>query len=286
MFHAATARRWSRRGVLAGIAGAVAGPALVSSGAMAQANPVVNVTLPTPGSAGSIWRAAIASLDPSLSAGFDLHWIAGDPGQMQVQLAAGALDVGVFGAIGACDHRAQGQRHYLVRSRSQQPRQDHRQVRQPISQTGGPRRQADRQPSPKTTETYQQARVALSLVGVDMERDFETFFGPPTANLALFDRGDVDAVIVLEPTATRAVGAGARELARIGNIWNEASGVRAAPFLVGLAARARLDRFQPVARDVARAIVFGSQRCAAPKSGPVRRECRRDGPAAEGNGGD
>jgi ABC-type nitrate/sulfonate/bicarbonate transport system substrate-binding protein len=235
MFNAATEGRLSRRKVLAGIAGALACPALVSSEAMAQAKPVVNVTLPTPGSAGSIWRAAIASLDPSLSSGFDLHWIAGDPGQMQVQLAAGALDVGVFGAIGLATIARKGSditlfgpglnNHGRIIVKSDSP------YRKPADLVG--KRIATQ---PKTTETYQQARVALSLVGVDMDRDFETFFGPPTANLALFDRGDVDAVIVVEPTATRAVGAGARELARIGDIWNQASGVRA-PFLVGLAAR-------------------------------------------------
>ena len=87
------------------------------------------------------------------------------------------------------------------------------------------------------TASSHKAGLALSLIGIDMDRDFETFFGPPTANLALFDRGDVDAVILIEPTATRAIGAGARELARIGDIWNQASGVSAAPFLVGLAAR-------------------------------------------------
>src|SRR5258706_9468061 len=174
---------------------------------MAQAKPIVNVTLSTPGSAGSIWRAAIASLDPSLRSGFDLHWIAGDPGQMQVQLAAGALDVGLFGAIGLATIARKGSditlfgpglnNHGRIIVRSDSP------YRKPADLVG--KRIATQ---PKTTKTYQQARVALSLVGVDMDRDFETFFGPPTANLALFDRGDVEAVIVVEPTATRAVGAG------------------------------------------------------------------------------
>jgi ABC-type nitrate/sulfonate/bicarbonate transport system substrate-binding protein len=106
---------------------------------------------------------------------------------------------------------------------------------------------------PKTTETYQQARVALSLLGIDMDRDFEIIFGPPTASLALFDRGDVDAVIIIEPTATRAIGSGARELARIGDIWRQSSGVGAAPFLVGLAAkRTWLDQNRALATSVAR----------------------------------
>jgi ABC-type nitrate/sulfonate/bicarbonate transport system substrate-binding protein len=179
MFNAATGRQvsrppnvlLSRRGVLAAIAGAVACPAIVSSEAIAQAKPVVNVTLPTPGSAGSIWRAAIASLDPSLSAGFDLRWVVGDPGQMQVQLAAGALDVGVFGAIGLANIARKGSditlfgpglnNHGRIIVKSDSP------YLKPADLVG--KRIATQ---PKTTETYQQARVALSLVGVDMERDF------------------------------------------------------------------------------------------------------------------
>jgi ABC-type nitrate/sulfonate/bicarbonate transport system substrate-binding protein len=241
----------SRRSILAGIAGAVASPFLVR-GAAATSKPVVNVTLSTPGSAGSIWRAAISTLDPSLSSEFDIHWVAGDPGQMQVQLAAGSLDVGLFGAVGLATLARKGSditlfgpglnNHGRIIVRADSP------YRKPSDLVG--KKIATQ---PKTTETYQQARVALSLIGIDMERDFEIFFGPPTANLALFDRGDVDAVIVVEPTATRAVGAGARELARIGDIWKQSSGVGAAPFLVGLAAkRSWIASNRPLASSVAR----------------------------------
>ncbi|WP_213775322.1 PhnD/SsuA/transferrin family substrate-binding protein [Bradyrhizobium sp. dw_78] len=225
----------SRREVLAGITALAASPFVVTAAAAAS-KPVVNVTLSTPGSAGSIWRAAISTLDPSLSSEFDIRWVAGDPGQMQVQLAAGSLDVGLFGAIGLASLARRGSditlfgpglnNHGRIIVQADSPYQ------KPSDLVG--KKIATQ---PKTTETYQQARVALSLIGIDMERDFEVFFGPPTANLALFDRGDVDAIIVVEPTATRAVGAGARELAKIGEIWRQSSGVSAAPFLVGLAAK-------------------------------------------------
>jgi NitT/TauT family transport system substrate-binding protein len=89
----------TRRAILASAAG-LAVTSLVPSPAISTPKPVVNITLSTPGSAGSIWRAAIATLDPSFSSGFDINWVAGDPGQVQMQLAAGSLDVGVFGAIG------------------------------------------------------------------------------------------------------------------------------------------------------------------------------------------
>jgi ABC-type nitrate/sulfonate/bicarbonate transport system substrate-binding protein len=241
----------TRRAVLASAAGFAVSP-LVFSPAVSAAKPVVNITLPTPGSAGSIWRAAMSTLDPSLSSDFDINWVAGDPGQMQVQLAAGSLDVGVFGAIGLATLARKGSditlfgpalnNHGRIIVRADNP------FRKPADLVG--KKIATQ---PKTTETYQQARVALSLLGIDMDRDLEIIFGPPTANLALFDRGDVDAVIVVEPTATRAVGAGARELARIGDIWSQASGVGAAPFLVGLAARRTwLTSNREIATSVAR----------------------------------
>jgi ABC-type nitrate/sulfonate/bicarbonate transport system substrate-binding protein len=241
----------TRRDVLTGVAGAAAGTVLLGRAAAAS-KPVVNVTLSTPGSAGSIWRAAISTLLPSLGSEFDINWVAGDPGQMQVQLAAGSLDVGLFGAIGLATLARKGSditlfgpglnNHGRIVVRADSP------FRKPSDLVG--KKIATQ---PKTTETFQQARVALSLIGIDMERDFEIFFGPPTANLALFDRGDVDAVIVVEPTATRAIGAGARELARIGDIWKEASGADAAPFLVGLAAkRSWLTSNRQLATSVAR----------------------------------
>jgi NitT/TauT family transport system substrate-binding protein len=241
----------TRRAILASAAG-LAVTSLVPSPAISAPKPVVNITLSTPGSAGSIWRAAIATLDPSFSSGFDINWVAGDPGQVQMQLAAGSLDVGVFGAIGLATLARKGSditlfgpalnNHGRIIVKADSPFQA------PADLVG--KKIATQ---PKTTETYQQARVALSLLGIDIDRDFETIFGPPTANLALFDRGDVDAVIVIEPTATRAVGSGARELARIGDIWRRASGVDAAPFLVGLAAkRTWLDSNRALATAVAR----------------------------------
>jgi ABC-type nitrate/sulfonate/bicarbonate transport system substrate-binding protein len=227
--------RPTRRAVLAGAAGFAAG-SLVSSPAISAAKPTVNITFSTPGSADSIRRALIGTLDPSLTSDFDINWVAGDPGQMQVQLAAGSLDVGVFGAIGLATLARKGSditlfgpalnNHGRIIVRADSP------FHTPADLVG--KKIAIQ---PKTTETYQQARVALSLLGLDLDRDFEVFFGPPTANLALFDRGDVDALIIIEPTATRAIGSGARELARIGDIWKQKSGVDAAPFLVGLAAR-------------------------------------------------
>src|SRR5262249_42289276 len=151
----------------------------------------VRVTLSTPGSAGSIWRSAIDRLNPALLANIDLQWVPGDPGQMQVQLAAGALDVGAFGAIGLATMAPRGSdigifvpalcNHGRVIVRADSPYQK-------LADLAGKRIATQ----PRTTETYQQARVALSLIGLDMDRDFELIFGSPTASLALFNRGDVE----------------------------------------------------------------------------------------------
>src|SRR5215813_7855668 len=89
----------TRRAALGLIAVGIASP-IVGGRAATESKTPVRVTLSTPGSAGSIWRSAIDRLNPALLANIDLQWVPGDPGQMQVQLAAGALDVGVFGAIG------------------------------------------------------------------------------------------------------------------------------------------------------------------------------------------
>ncbi|MBV8925445.1 MAG: ABC transporter substrate-binding protein [Bradyrhizobium sp.] len=245
------ARNRTRRAALGLMAAGIAGPVMLARAA-AESQLPVRMTLSTPGSAGSIWRSAIARLDSALLSDIDLQWVLGDPGQVQVQLTAGALDVGVFGAIGLATIARKGSdivlfgpalnNHGRVIVRADSPYQK-------LSDLVGKRIATQ----PQTTETYQQARVALSLIGLDMDRDFELIFGPPMASLALFNRGDVDAVIVVEPTATRAIGAGARELARISDVWKQANGEAAVPFLVGLAARRSwIDANRAVATSLAR----------------------------------
>lgn len=241
--------------------GALAGaPAIVH----AKAPPtVVRITLPSPGSAGSVWKPLVDSLDPALKEGIDLQWITADPGKMQVQLAAGALDVGVFGAIGLANivQRSQdivlfgpglnNHGKWIVRADSP--------FRKPADLVG--KRIASQ---PETSETYQQARLVASLAGIDLKRDVEVIFGPPTANLALFERGDVDGVILLEPTATKLVANGAREIARVADLWKQATGETDDPFLVGLAAqRDWLEKNRDVASRLARLFAIANSKLRA-----------------------
>lgn len=209
--------------------GTLAGPAL------AGAAPAVRITLPSPGSAGSAWRPLIEghrlNTDPSLS----LNWVTADPGKMQVQLSAGSLDVGVFGAVGLATLANRGSDivlfgpalnnhgRWLVRGDSP--------FRKPADLLGKTIATTD-----ESSETYQQARIAASLIGIDLKKDVKVIHGSPTANLALFERGDVDAIITLEPTATRVVARGAREIARVADIWKQATGQHEDPILLGLAA--------------------------------------------------
>jgi NitT/TauT family transport system substrate-binding protein len=80
--------------------------------------------------------------------------------------------------------------------------------------------------------------MAAALAKLDLVHDFDVVHGPATANLALFDRGDVEAVLTIEPTATRLVAAGAREIAKVGDMWREATGDAHPLFLVGQTADA------------------------------------------------
>lgn len=214
----------------------VLGVGLPLRGAFAQsAAQPVRITLPSPGSAGSAWQPLVDRLklntDPTLA----LNWVVADPGKMQTQLSAGALDIGVFGATGLATLANRGSdivlfgpalnNHgcWLVPANSpyKTPKDL---VGKTIAATA------------ETSEIYQQARIAASLTGLDLKKDVKVIFGSPTANLALFERGDVDALITLEPTASRLIGRGARQIARTADQWKQATGLTDDPILVGLAA--------------------------------------------------
>ncbi|WP_059413183.1 ABC transporter substrate-binding protein [Cupriavidus basilensis] len=210
------------------------GAGLAPLAAFAQASGV-RITLPSPGSAGSVWRPLIDRYKLNTDPALKLDWVTADPGKMQVQLSAGSLDVGVFGAVGLATLANRGSDivlfgpalnnhgRWLVRGDSG--------LRAPKELVG--KRIAT---TAETSETYQQARIAASLIGIDLKKDVKVIHGSPTANLALFERGDVDAIITLEPTATRLVARGAREIARVADIWKQATGQQEDPILVGLAA--------------------------------------------------
>lgn len=219
----------------------------------AAADAPIRITLPSTGSAGSVWRPLIEQ--NHFDSGLNLRWITADPGSMQVQLTAGSLDVGLFGSVGLATLVNKGSDivlfgpalnnhgRWLVKADSPY-HTPHDLVGKSIASTA------------ETSETWYQALIAAHLDGLDLRKDFKVIHGSPTANLALFQRGDVEAIVTLELTASRLVAQGAREIARVADIWEHATGQRNSPFLVGLAAsRKWLDANRDAAARVAKMFV-------------------------------
>jgi len=103
------------------------------------------------------------------------------------------------------------------------------------------------------SEQYKLARVIAARNGIDLKRDVEVIFGPATANLALFERGDVEGVLLPEPTASRVIARGARQIAHLGELWQKANNTNIPAFLVGLAARrSRVEDNRDAATHIAR----------------------------------
>ena len=188
-----------------------------------------------PGTAGAIWRPLIDSGAVKRPDDLGFEWVKGTPGQVQLQLTTGAANIGVFGALGVAEIAPRGSDivifapalnnhgRWIVRDNS-----PYRSPRDLIGKTVATQHEA--------SDTYRHARLAALLHGIDLKKDVKVVFGPPTANVALFERGDVDAVITIEPTATRLIARGAREIARVGDMWREATGDQAPLFLIGFAA--------------------------------------------------
>ena len=215
--------------------GPLLGSANAASASAASRDKPVRFTDGGPGTAGAIWRPLIDDGAVKRPDDLAIEWVKGAPGQVQLQLTTGAANVGVFGALGVAEIAPRGSDivifapalnnhgRWIVRDNS-----PYRSPRDLIGKTIATQHEA--------SDTYRHARLAALLHGIDLKKDVKVVFGPPTANVALFERGDVDAVITIEPTATRLIARGARELARVGDMWREATGDQAPLFLIGFAA--------------------------------------------------
>lgn len=222
--------RVNRRSFL-GAAGVLAGAAILRRPAQAQAKPV-RIAFPTAGSAGTIWRPLIEQHKPT---GLNIEWIGATPGQGQIQLVAGTVDVAFYGPVGISQIASRGgdivifgpalNNHVRWIVKNDSPYKIPRDlVGKKIATLA------------ESAEAFLQSRMAAATIGLDLKKDFEVIHGPPPTNVALFQRGDVEAVVVLEPTATRLVGGGARQIATVDDIWREGTGDKTSLFLVGLAA--------------------------------------------------
>ncbi len=228
-----------RRDVLRG-ALATLGLASLPAQARAEAAPAtkpfsINLMAPNKGSTSAIYPALMKSDLVDLS-GLDISWVGTAPGQMQLQLLSGALNVGGYGALGVAEAHLKGADVTLFA---------------PLSVNHGswivPADSAARSIEDLkgkrvatvsvNTDTFRQAEVAAALYGLNLRKDFQISHSPGLASVALFERGDVDAILAIEPNATRLVARGAREIARVEDLWNNATGSRQPLFLVGWAAR-------------------------------------------------
>lgn len=88
---------------------------------------------------------------------------------------------------------------------------------------------------PASSDTYKAAALGLAVNGIDFEREYQIFPGQPIANLALYERGDLDAIIAIEPNATRLVAQGSREIATVSELWQKGTGDTNPLFLNGAA---------------------------------------------------
>lgn len=240
----------ARRNALALIGVALASVGLPLASARAAAGLPVKLTSGGPGSAETLPLALFKAL-PDLTEGLDIEWIGGDPGQVQTLLLSGAVNSSAYGALGVAEAQLKGNdlvifgpkisNHgsWLVRGDS--PYQHPEDLKGKRIATLA-----------QTSDTYRHARMAAALHGLDLRKDFEVIHGPPISNLALFNRGDVEAIIAIEPSATRIIGGGAREIARVADQWKEATGDSAPLFLVGNGARRDwVDANKPTAARVA-----------------------------------
>jgi NitT/TauT family transport system substrate-binding protein len=226
-----------RRSLL-GAALASAGAALAPLQRTAAAAALNRIRIPDvlPGNVGAIWRSLISSLGSDALGGLELEWIGGNPGQTQNQFLAGALDVTFSGSVGTVELNARGADLVLFGPGS------NNHIRWIVRGDSSYRKPEDLKGKriatmSESSEQFKQTRIVAALRGFDIKRDLEIVFGPPTANYALFVRGDVEAAVVPEPTASRLLAQGAREIGHVGKMWQEASGSTAPAILVGLTAR-------------------------------------------------
>jgi NitT/TauT family transport system substrate-binding protein len=227
--------RRSLLGSAVATAGSLLSPLRGTAVAAAQNN-VVRLPDVLPGNVGAVWRHLVTALAPDSLGGVELEWIGGNPGQTESQFLAGALDVTFSGSVGTAEFNARGSDVVIFGPGS------NNHVRWIVRGDSPYREPADLKGKriatlSETSEQFKQTRIVAALTGFDIKRDLEIIFGPPTANYALFARGDVEAAVVPEPTASRLLANGAREIGHVGRMWQEATGSNAPPILVGLTAR-------------------------------------------------
>lgn len=203
----------------------------------ADGNPLrpIKIGAVQPGTAGSVIDPITAAFGLDTKHGLDLRRDGGGGvGTGQENLLTGLLDTFAFGPLGATEANISG--HDVVIAGPQL--WNHGRWLVPADSTAGS--VADLRGKrigvqPAGSDTYKAAALALAVNGIDFEREFQIFPGQPIANLALYERGDLDAIIAIEPNATRLVAQGNRQVATVSELWQQGTGDRNPLFLNGAA---------------------------------------------------
>ncbi|MBR8743692.1 ABC transporter substrate-binding protein [Nocardiopsis sp. MG754419] len=186
-----------------------------------------------------------------LDEGLDLEYVAGTgPGDVQNKLLSGALDVSSFGPIGAAVSAGAGADVVLF-----SPGLNNH-VRWLVAENSSYRSPRDLRGEaiatpPNNSDAYRSAHLAAAVNGIDFENEYTIHQGAVLNGLALFERGDVEAIVTIEPNATRLVARGAREIATVDDLWREGTG-RSEPLVLN--AQGALRSWVEENRDLASAI--------------------------------
>ncbi|MFJ8795171.1 ABC transporter substrate-binding protein [Streptomyces sp. NPDC102462] len=204
------------------------------------------------GTAGAVIRP-ISERRHLVSADLKLTYVAGTgPGDVQNKLLSGALDVASMGPIGAAVSLAAGA-DVLIFSTSLA---NH--VRWLVPANSPYRTIQDLRGKqiatpPKNSDAYRSTQLACAVNGIDFENEYKAHPVAVLAGLALFERGDVEAIVTIEPNATRLVAKGARQITTVTELWQQGSGSGSALFLNGQGAkRSWVEKNEKTARALAK----------------------------------
>lgn len=203
----------------------------------ANGNPLrpIKIGAVHPGTAGSVIDPITEKFGLDVKHGLELNRDGGGGvGTGQENLLTGLLDTFAFGPLGATDATLAGHDVVIVGPQLW----NHGRWLVPadsdidsVEQLRGKRVGVQ----PASSDTYKAAALALAVNGIDFEGEYQLFPGQPLAGLALYERGDLDAIIAIEPNATRLVAQGSRQIATVSELWQKGTGDSNPLFLNGAA---------------------------------------------------
>lgn len=219
--HAPPRHALPRRALLrAGLLGLGGTAALAACGRPAHSS--VRMEDPGAGTAGAVVRPI--SEQNRLLGSLEVTYVAdGGPGDTQNKLISGALDSASMGPLGGTIANQAGADLVLYSTSL------NNHVRWLVAPNSPYRTPADLRGKKVATpannsDAFRSAQLACAVNNIDLARDYHLFPGAVLAQLALFNRGDVDAILTIEPNATRLVAQGARQIATVGDMWHQGTG--------------------------------------------------------------